>query len=59
MQTADKWTDYQLIDTSDGEKLEMWGKYSLIRPDPQVIWKNIKKSPLWKRADASYSRSTF
>ena len=57
MQTADKWTDYQLIDTSDGEKLEMWGKYSLIRPDPQVIWKNIKKSPLWKRADASYSRS--
>ena len=57
MWLADKWKDYTVIDTSDGEKLETWGKYSLIRPDPQVIWKTEKKHPLWKRADASYKRS--
>ena len=57
MWIADNWRDYRVIDTSSGEKLEMWGKYSLIRPDPQVIWKTEKKHPLWKRADASYKRS--
>ena len=57
MWIADKWKDYRVIDTSSGEKLEMWGKYSLIRPDPQVIWKTDKKHPLWKKADASYRRS--
>ncbi len=57
MWLADNWKEYQIIDTSDGEKLEMWGKYSLIRPDPQVIWRTEKKHPLWKRADASYRRS--
>jgi len=57
MWIADKWTEYTVVDTSDGEKLEYWGKYSLIRPDPQVIWKTEKKNPLWKRADASYKRS--
>ena len=57
MWIAKDWKDYQIIDTSDGEKLEIWGKYSLIRPDPQVIWKSDKNHPLWKRADASYKRS--
>ena len=57
MWLADKWNDYQIIDTSDGEKLEYWGKYSLIRPDPRVIWKSDKRDPLWTRADASYKRS--
>lgn len=57
MWLADRWRDYCVLDTSDGEKLEMWGKYSLIRPDPQVIWKNCKAHPMWKRADASYKRS--
>ena len=57
MWIADKWKEYRVIDTSGGEKLEMWGKYSLIRPDPQVIWKTEKRHPLWKRADASYKRS--
>ncbi len=57
MWLADKWQDYTVLDTSSGEKLEMWGKYSLIRPDPQVIWKTERKNPLWKRADASYARS--
>ncbi len=58
MWIADKWQDYRILDTSDGEKLEMWGKYSLIRPDPQVIWKPEKKHPFWKRADAGYKRSS-
>lgn len=55
---SDKWTDYELIDSSDGKRLERWGKYTLIRPDPQVIWKDCGRSPLWKRANASYSRSS-
>ena len=50
-------TDYELIDTSDGARLERWGKYVLSRPDPQVIWKGVKKSPKWKSADAVYHRS--
>ena len=57
MWIADRWRDYEVIDTSGGEKLERWGKYTLIRPDPQVIWNTDKKNPLWQRADASYKRS--
>ena len=57
MWLAKDWKDYTIIDTSSGEKLELWGKYSLVRPDPQVIWKTDKKHPLWTRADASYKRS--
>ena len=56
MWTADKWRDYELCDASDGERLEKWGGYVLRRPDPQVIWKNEKESPLWKRSDAIYTR---
>ena len=51
------WKDYEVLDTSDGEKLERWGRYILVRPDPQIIWKGMKKHPLWKKADAVYSRS--
>ena len=57
MWIAADWKDYTIIDTSSGEKLEMWGKYSLVRPDPQVIWKTEKKHQLWTRADVSYKRS--
>ena len=57
MWVADKWKDYSVIDTSSGEKLERWGKYTLVRPDPQVIWNTEKRDPLWKKADASYTRS--
>ncbi len=57
MWICENWKDYELIDTSDGEKLERWGKYTLIRPDPQVIWHGEKKSFFWGRADASYRRS--
>ena len=57
MWVSKNWKDYRLLDASDGERLELWGKYSLIRPDPQVIWKNAKKHPLWEKADAGYRRS--
>lgn len=54
--TAD-WKDYELIDCSDGDKLERWGKITLVRPDPQVIWKTEKSNFLWRKADAYYKRS--
>lgn len=54
---ADNWKDYELLDTSDGERLERWGKYILIRPDPQIVWKDMKQHKLWHSADAVYSRS--
>ena len=57
MWVADNWKDYTLLDASDGERLERWGKYTLVRPDPQVIWRDAKTSPLWKSADAVYSRA--
>ncbi len=55
---ADNWKDYELIDASDGEKLERWGEYVLIRPDPQIIWSSPRKNPLWKKADGIYRRSS-
>ena len=57
MWISDKWQDYELIDASDGQRLERWGEYTLVRPDPQVIWQNTRASGLWTRADASYRRS--
>ncbi|MCQ2420774.1 MAG: class I SAM-dependent methyltransferase [Clostridia bacterium] len=58
MWLADEWKDYEVLDTSGGEKLERWGKYVLVRPDPQVIWNTKKEDPLWKNYDARYSRSS-
>ena len=58
MRTA-RWNggDYELIDTSAGERLERWGKVVLIRPDPQIIWDTPKQDPLWRNAAARYLRS--
>ena len=58
MWIADGWKDYEVIDTSSGEKLERWGKYILLRPDPQVIWNTEKKNPLYKKLNGHYHRST-
>ena len=58
MWLADQWKDYELLDCSDGERLERWGKYILIRPDPQVIWSTPRTHPGWKTADARYARSS-
>jgi len=54
---AANWKDYELIDTSSGERLERWGNVILIRPDPQIIWNTPKTNPLWHRANARYHRS--
>jgi 23S rRNA (cytosine1962-C5)-methyltransferase len=58
MWTADGWKDYEVIDTSEGEKLERWGKYILLRPDPQVIWKTPKERRQWQRPNGHYHRSS-
>ena len=57
MWKAEKWKDYEVLDTSDGEKLERWGKYYLVRPDPQVIWFTSKEDRRWRDFDARYARS--
>ena len=51
------WLDYELIDCSDGNRLERWKDIILVRPDPQVIWKDVRKSVMWKNANAVYKRS--
>ena len=57
MWIADQWKDYEVIDCSQGEKLERWGKYILLRPDPQVIWGTPKTDKRWKKLNAHYHRS--
>ena len=57
MRVSDNWLDYELIDCSDGERLERWGDIILIRPDPQAIWNTPRRNPLWKAAHARYIRS--
>ena len=57
MRYTKDWKDYELLDTSDGDRLENWGGITLIRPDPQIIWKTDKNHPLWRKADARYLRS--
>lgn len=58
MRYSNNWNDYELLDCSSGQRLERWGKITLIRPDPQVIWNTPKNHPLWKKADAMYHRSS-
>lgn len=57
MWIADNWKDYEVIDTSCGEKLERWGKYLLVRPDPQVIWDTKKEHKGWNKMNGHYHRS--
>lgn len=57
MWIADGWKDYEVIDTSCGEKLERWGDYLLVRPDPQVIWDTPKVNKGWKHMNGHYHRS--
>lgn len=56
MWIADGWKDYEVLDTSGGEKLERWGDYLLVRPDPQVIWNTKKENPGWKKKKRSLSQ---
>ncbi len=57
MWTADHWKDYEVLDTSCGEKLERWGNYILLRPDPQVIWNTPRSAKEWGRLNGHYHRS--
>ena len=58
MWIANNWKDYEVLDTSGGEKLERWGKYLLVRPDPQVIWNTPHEHPGWKKKNGHYHRSS-
>lgn len=58
MWIAEGWRDYRLLDCSGGEKLERWGDYTLVRPDPQAIWHTPRRNPAWKRPDGRYQRSS-
>ena len=58
MWCSDNWSEYQLLDANDGERLEKWGTSVLVRPDPQIIWKGEAKNKLWKNADGIYRRSS-
>lgn len=57
MRTADSWQDYEIIDSSGGEKLERWGNIILTRPDPQIIWNTPRDKSLWSKSYARYHRS--
>ena len=57
MWISDSWQDFEVLDCSRGEKLERWGKYTLVRPDPQAIWDTPRTDPRWRTADGRYSRS--
>ena len=59
MWISDKWQDYELLDCGDGERLERWGKYRLVRPDPQAIWDKARPGMReWQAPDARYLRSS-
>lgn len=58
MWIADNWKDYEVLDTSGGEKLERWDEYILVRPDPQIIWNTGHDNPGWKKKNGHYHRST-
>ncbi len=57
MWIANQWKDYEVIDTSTGEKLERWGDYILVRPDPQVIWNTPNNNAGWRKKNGHYHRS--
>ncbi len=56
MKLITDFADYEILDMANGEKLERWGNFTLVRPDPQIIWSD-KRTNLWNRADATYTRS--
>lgn len=57
MNIANEWEDYKIIDMANGEKLEKWGNITLVRPDPQIIWKDKSFPEKWNQANARYNRS--
>ena len=58
MWVSDKWRDFELLDCSRGEKLERWGRYTVVRPDPQAIWDTPRSDRRWQHCDGRYTRSS-
>ncbi len=58
MDVANNWKDYEILDMADGQKLERWNNVELIRPDPQIVWKEKTFPEKWNKADATYERSS-
>ena len=58
MWLAKDWKDYELLDASQGERLERWGEHILVRPDPQAIWRTARSAPEWRQFEGKYSRSS-
>ena len=58
MNIANNWQDYEILDMANGEKLERWNNIYLIRPDPQIIWREKSYPEKWKQANARYNRSS-
>ncbi len=58
MWISDQWQDFELIDCSGGEKLERWGSYTVVRPDPQAIWQTPRNRSEWNRQGGHYKRSS-
>ena len=58
MWISSDWKDYELLDCGGGERLERWGKYLLVRPDPQAIWRPEGRHPGWRKYDARYQRAS-
>ena len=58
MNVANEWKDYEILDMANGEKLERWGEFYLIRPDPQIIWHEKSFPKKWNNANARYNRSS-
>ena len=52
MQISSKWDDFELLDAGNGNKLEKWGRYKIIRPDPQVLWPKLYDDNLWNSVHA-------
>ena len=57
MRFVEDFLDYELIDATQGERLERWGDIILVRPDPTVMWNTEKTNPLWNNPHAVYHRS--
>ena len=57
MNIANNWKDYEILDMANGEKLERWGNVILVRPDPQIVWKDKSFPNKWKNVNARYKRS--
>ena len=58
IQTISGWEDYELLDSGEGQRLERFGKYTIMRPDPQAIWRPLQSKSLWAGADAVFERLT-